>query len=184
MEQVLKELQGDIQKALEGFKSELHSLRTNRPTAKLVEDIKVLYYNQQTPIKHLGSIGISPPRDINVSVWDANVVKDAAKAIQDAGLGVSVSVEGNLIRITLPVLTEERRKELSKLVGKLAEETRIQIRRLREEANKKIESAEKEKKISEDQKFKHKEEVQNTINKANQEIEVLVLRKNEEINEK
>lgn len=184
MEQDIREWEGQIASRVEAFQNELHSLRTNRPTAKLVEDIKVDSYGQETPIKHLGSISINPPRDINVSIWDVSAVASVAKAVQDAGLGVSVSVDGNLVRITLPMLTEERRKELVKVVGKLAEETRIQIRRLREEMNKKIESAEKEKKISEDQKFKDRERVQKTVDKANLEIEVSVLKKTEEINEK
>lgn len=183
MEQFVRELEDSISKALESFKNELHSLRTNRPTAKLVEDIKVDYYNQPTPIKHLASISISPPRDINISVWDANMAAPVAKAIQDSGIGVGVSAEGNLVRVNLPALTEERRKELAKVVGKTAEETRIQIRQLREEANKRIDAAEKDKKISEDQKFKGRQEVQNAVNRANQEIEVLVLKKNEEISE-
>lgn len=183
MEQDIREWESQIASRVEAFQNELHLLRTNRPTAKLVEDIKIEYYDQPTPIKHLGTISINPPRDINVSIWDAQAVPLVAKAIQDAGLGVSVSVEGALVRVTLPVLTEERRKEIVKIVGKLAEETRIQIRRLREEMNKKIDTAEKEKKISEDHRFKDRERVQRTVDKANQEVEVSVLKKTEEIKE-
>lgn len=183
MEPDFREWEPQIAERVQAFVGELQSLRTNRPTAKLVEDIKVDSYGQQTPIKHLGSISISPPRDINVSLWDATIVNQVAKAIQDSGLGVSVSVDGTLVRITLPTLTDERRKELVKLLGKMAEETRIQIRRLREEMNKKIDAAEKEGKISEDQRFKEKERVQKVVDKANQEIELAVMKKTQEIEE-
>ena len=165
------------------FKDELHSLRTNRPTAKLVEDIKAEYYNEHTPIKHLASISINPPRDIVISVWDAQAVLAVIKAIEASGLGVGVSAEGTTVRVHLPELSEERRQDLVKVVKRMAEDVRIQVRRLREEMNKKVEGAEKEKKISEDQKFKLKEQVQNAVNRANQEIELAVLKKTGEINE-
>ena len=183
IDSLIKDFEKNLKAVLEGFKNELFGIRANRPTAKLVEDIKVDYLGQILAIKQLGSISIAPPREIDINIWDKNAVGAAAKAIETSKLGVSANIDGNLIRINLPSLTQERREELVKLTGSVAEQNKIKIRSFRDEANKKVEQFFKEKKIGEDQKFKGKKQIQEAVDKINKDIENLLLAKIKEINE-
>ncbi|MBI2025009.1 MAG: ribosome recycling factor [Candidatus Harrisonbacteria bacterium] len=183
MEDYAKDLEKAARPVIESFKSELGGVRANRPNPKLVEDIKVDYMEQQFSIKQLGSISIIPPREINVTVWDQASVNAVAKAIETSGRGLTANVNGSVIRINLPTLTDERRQELTKLVKNLTEQIKIKIRSLRDESNKKIESAFKAKQINEDKKFKSKEQVQKNVDKLNAEIETLLAAKIKEISE-
>lgn len=183
MEDYAKDLEKAARPALESFKNELSGVRTNRPTPKLVEDIKVDYLEQQLSVKQLGSISVVPPREINISVWDQGSVNAVAKAIETSGRGLTANVSGNVIRINLPTLTDERRQELTKLVKNLTEQIKIKIRSLRDEVNKKIEAAFKAKTLSEDQKFKSKNQVQKIVDKLNAEAETLLVGKLKEISE-
>lgn len=158
-------------------------MRANRPSTNLVEDIQVEYYGQMLPIKQLGSIAIVPPREIAVTLWDKNAVGPAEKAIRESNLGLSPAIDGTTIRLALPPLTDERRAELLKLVKQQAEEARIRIRSQRDDAMKRINQAESEKKISEDQKFAQKDRAQKAVDAANAEIEKLLLQKSKEIQE-
>jgi len=166
---------------VEGLKEELQSLRTNRPSPKMVEDIRVDYYGQPTPIKQLGSISVVPPREIDITVWDKNVVNAVAKAVETSNLKLPANVDGMTIRLNLPQLTEERKKELEKVVRKIAEEARIKVRSARDEANKLTKKMEEEKKLSEDAAFKQRNEAQKLTDKANQDIEALLVKKIAEI---
>mgnify|MGYP001587083610 FL=1 len=183
METLVKDLEKNAKSAVESLKTELAGVRTNRPNPKLVEDIKVDYLGQILTIKQLGSISIIPPREIDISVWDKAAINSVAKAVETSGRGLTANVDGNLIRINLPTLTDERRQELIKLAKSLTEQSKIRIRSLRDEANKKIEAAFKAKTLSEDQKFKTKEQVQKAVDKVNAEIESLLAGKIKEINE-
>ncbi|OGY65857.1 MAG: ribosome recycling factor [Candidatus Harrisonbacteria bacterium RIFCSPLOWO2_01_FULL_44_18] len=182
-DEVLKDLENRIRPLFGALKQEFITLRTNRPSPKLVEDIKVDYFDQKLTVKQLGSISVVPPREINIQVWDKNAVAPVAKAIEASSLGVSANIDGNLIRINLPTLTDERRQELTRLVKSVTEQTKIKVRNLRDDANKKIEQTFKDKKISEDQKFKLKKQIQDAIDKINKEIENLLEAKTKEINE-
>ncbi len=183
MDQIIKDLEASLRALSEGLKQELFNIRTNRPSAKLVENIKVDYLEQQLLIKQLGSISIVPPREINVSCWDKDAAGPVAKAIEISGLGVSASADGSLVRITLPQLTDDRRRDLEKLVKSLTEQVKIRVRNSRDDANKKIEAAFKAKDLSEDQKFNAKKKIQNAVDKTNQEIEALLSAKIKEIGE-
>ena len=178
----VKELEQKLKVVVDSFKQELLGIRTNRPSAKLVEDIRVDYAGQSLMIKQLGSISIVPPKEIDINVWDSSAVASVAKALESSKLGFSANINGNLIRINLPSLTQERRDELAKLVKSIAEQNRIKIRAGRDDANKKIEQSFKEKKISEDQKFKDRKKIQEAVDKANNEIENLLTGKVQEIN--
>lgn len=169
--------------ALEALKTELSGVRTNRPNPKLVEDIKVDYLGQQLTIRQLGSINIVPPREIDINVWDKGSLPSVMKGIETSGRGLTANSDGNLIRINLPTLTDERRQELTKLVKSMVEQSKIKIRASRDEVNKKIETAYKAKAISEDQKFKSKEQVQKSVDKINGEVELLLAGKIKEISE-
>lgn len=183
MEDFIKDFELKAKTFVDSLKQELTGVRANRPTTKLVEDIKVDYYNQQVPIKQLASINIVPPREIDISVWDKNAVASVIKAIETSKLGVTANTEGNLIRINLPPLTDERKQELTKYVKSLVETSRIKIRALRDESNKKITQAAEAKTITEDQKFKFKKQIQDSTDKINKEIDNLLLSKIKEINE-
>jgi len=183
MEIVLKDLEQKTKSILEAVKQELAGLRTNRPTPQLVEDIQVEYLGGMLKVKQLGSISILPPRDIQVSVWDKNAVLSVAKAIETSALKLNPSVSGNVVRIKMPPLTAERREEFIKVAKASAEKWRIKLRNLRDEANKKIVQALEAKTISEDQKFKSKEKIQETIDKINKEIDTALNNKIREITE-
>lgn len=179
----IKEFESKLKIIADGLKHEFSGIRANRPTTKLVEDIKVDYFDQQLPVKQLGSISIVPPREINISVWDKNAVAPVVKALEAAKLGMTPSSDGNVIRLNLPTLTDERRKELEKLIKGITEQSRIRIRGLRDDANKKTEQDFKDKNISEDQKFKSKKQIQEAVDKVNKDIETLLVGKIKEIND-
>ena len=184
MEQnILKEAETKTSEIIKYLKDRLAGVRGSRPSPKLFEDLPVDYFGQKLPVKQLASIGVVPPREIQITVWDKQVVSGVAKAIESSNLNVSANIEGNTIRINLPPLSEERRQELAKVVRKEAEETRIKIRALRDEINKKIVQDFEAKKITEDDKFKLKEKVQETVDKTNSEIEKILENKIKEINE-
>lgn len=172
----LKELETKFRGLLDSLKEEFSSLRTNRPTPKLVENIKVDHLGSELMVKELGATGIEPPRDILITVWDKNAVSPIIKAIEAANVGLSLSNEGNVIRAKLPELTTERRTELLKVVKASAEKTRIKMRTLRDEVNR-LANKEPDK----DQKFRAKEELQKIVDSFNNEVDSLVESKAKEI---
>ncbi len=164
------------------LRRELGGIRAGRPSASLVEDIKVSYYNQLLPMKQLGSIGIAPPREIHIQVWDQGALPSVAKAIESSSLGLTANVEGSIIRIYLPELSAERREELARHVRRVAEEHRIQLRHARDEVNKRVQRLADEHVINEDQKFKLKEQVQREMDLVNRQVDETVAAKVREIN--
>ena len=183
MDDIVKNLETQVKDAVLRVKQDFLGVRTNRPTTEPVSNIQVEYYGQMLPIRQLGSIAIIPPREIAVTFWDKNAVGPAEKAIRESNLGLSPSIDGTTIRLAFPSLTDERRAELVKLVKQQAEEGRIRIRSHRDEAMKRINQAEGEKKISEDQKFSQKDRAQKAVDAANAEIEKLLVEKRKEISE-
>ena len=139
MDLLLKQFEVALKRAVGGMKMEFAGVRTNRPTAKLVEDIEVSYLEALLPIKQLGTIGVNPPREIMVSPWDKAAAPHIAKAVEEAKLGVTVSVDGSFVRISLPALTAERREELARIVRAIAEKARIRLRTERDRVIKSIE---------------------------------------------
>src|SRR3989344_1798316 len=172
----LKELEQKFSTRIAKFKEDLTSIRTNRPTPKLVDSIKAEYAGQFLAINQLGSISIEPPRSIIITPWSKETAPSITKAIEAANIGVSAAQQGNIIRVTLPELTEERRQELIKLVGKMTENTRIRMRVERDEINKLI-----NRESDKDQKFRAKEDLQKLVDKFNEEIESALEMKTKEI---
>ena len=172
----LKELEQKFSTRTTKFKEELTSIRTNRPTPKLVDSIRAEYAGQFLAINQLGSISIEPPRSIIITPWNKETAPSITKAIEAANIGVSAAQQGNIIRVTLPELTEERRQELIKLVRKMAEETRIRMRIERDEVNKFV-----NKEPDKNQKFRAKEDLQRLVDKFNEEIDLTVESKIAEI---
>ncbi len=178
-----KELEHDLKIVAEKLRNELAMIRGSRPSVDLLENIKVNLYEQEMTIKQLGSISIIPPRGIQISVWDKNAVGAVMKAIENAKIGLSVSNDGNNIIATLSQLGTERREELSKLVRKQSEHSRIQVRANRDDFIKKLREAESEKKANEDEVFKTKEKIQKLVDEANKQIESVVEKKLQELAE-
>jgi len=178
----IKNLSNQLDAVLAHFRDELFSIRGSRPSPVLVEDIVVEYYETKTPIKQLGSINVIPPREIQVQVWDANVVKAVEKAISEK-LSINASSDGNTIHANLPQLTQERRDELIKVVKAKAEDARIKSRTLRDDAKKDIESQEKGGDITQDDKSSLMDELKKEMDAFNKTVEDAVERKINEINE-
>jgi len=178
MEQHIQEFEKKTQDIIEWLRDELAGVRTNRPSAKLIDGVKVDYFGTQTPLKQIASISIEPPRDLVVSTWDKSSIPVVAKSIEAANLGLSVAVQGVVVRVSLPELTGERRNELKKLVKQIAEEARIRMRRERDEVQKKMNGAE-----NEDEKFRAKEKLQKAVDAFNTDVSALIDRKNAEIDE-
>ncbi len=183
MNNILKTLEASIKESIEYLKTQLSTIRGNRPSPKLVEDIFVECYGQKMTVKQVGAISVVPPREIQISIWDKSVVNTVAKAIESSNLNVSSSVDGSVIHINLPPLSEERRQELIKIVKKEGESARIGIRSHRDEAIKESKNEFEAGKITEDDKFQAKEKIQETIDKANEEIDKILEQKIREIEE-
>lgn len=171
-----------IQEIYGFFKSEVSAVRGSRPSPALFEDVIVECYGGRTPLKHLGSISVILPREIQISVWDASIVPAVVKAVS-LKLNLNASNEGSVVHVNLPSLTQERRDELSKIVRSRAEEARVKSRTLRDDIKKEINNKEKEGEITEDERFKLNESIQKLVDKFNKDIDEAVEKKIEEINE-
>lgn len=174
----MAQLDTNFQNIIDGFKEELLTIRTNRPTPKLIEDVPVVYMEQPMVVKQLGSIGIEPPRDLVVNVWDDKAASAISSGINAANLGVTVSEQGKSIRVTLPELTTERKEELVKVVKSMAEEARIKMRVQRDEMQKEIKDIK-----DEDDRFKAKDDLQEQVDEFNKQIDQAVEQKTAEVME-
>jgi ribosome recycling factor len=149
--EILDDTEKRMNKSLDAFKKELTKVRTGRASPSLVEHIKVNYYGTQTPINQLATISVPDPRTIIIQPWDTGAIVNVEKAIMQSELGINPINDGKVIRINIPLLTQERRKDLVKHVGKMAEEYRVTIRQIRKDMNGMVKEAEKEAKIPEDE---------------------------------
>lgn len=177
----IKSFEARLQTAAEHAKHELGGLRANRPSPLLIEDIRVDYAGSVLPVKQLGTISIVPPRDLVVAAWDAAAQASIAKAIEAAKLGVTVAVQGNIVRVTTPSLSDERRKEILKIAGSLVEDARIEVRVARDVAMKSIEADSRAKLITENEKFNLKKKAQDAVDKINKELDAALAAKMKEI---
>ena len=182
-EQIAKDLEVALSGVTAKLKEDFGQIRGNRPSPDMIQNIRINLYDQQLTIRELGSLSVLPPRTIQITVWDPDAISAVMKAIDDAHLGLSTNNDGNTIRATLSPLGDERRDEMTKLVKKISETSRIQIRTRREDAIKRLKDSENRKEITEDDVFKGKEKVQKTIDKANGEIEMMVNGKLAELGE-
>ncbi len=168
-------------KTIEHLKIELGALRTGRASPSLVENILVEAYDTKTKLIELASITTPEIRQILIQPWDKNIIKDIANAITTSSLDLSPQVDGQVIRVNLPQLTEERRKELIKLMNGILEKARVQIRNIREDINKNLKNQEKDGEISEDQLFSAQKELQKIVDNFNEQIKKLGETKEKEI---
>ena len=182
-EQLIKDLEAALASVTQKLKQDLGQIRGNRPSPELVQDLKVNLYEQVLSIRELGSLSVLPPRTLQITVWDQNAVGAVMNAINNAHLGLSTTNDGMNIRATLSSLGNERREEMTKLIKKSAESSRIQIRAKRDDTMKRLKDAESKKEVTEDEVFKAKEKVQKVIDRMNGEVETAVEGKLKELGE-
>ena len=159
-----------MQKAVEVFKDALQGLRTGRATPGLVDSVRVNYHGSPTPLKQLANISCPEPQQIVIRPFDQSILNEIVKAIQASDAGMAPNSDGRLIRINVPSLSTERRRELTQRVGKFAEDARVSVRNIRRDANKHAETSEKDKVISEDQMKASKDEIQELTKKYESQI--------------
>lgn len=177
----MNDLKPRMEKILEHYRMQIAGLRTGRATAALVEHIEADYYGTKTPIRALAAISVPDARQIVIQPWDKNAIQPIEKALQSSPLGLAPITDHDAIRLTIPALTEERRGELRKLMGKMTEEARIRIRRERDDALKEIERGFKAREMSEDERYRRKEAAQKIIDETNKKIEDAAAAKEKEI---
>ena len=170
-----------MDKAVIALKEEFASLRTGRANAALLDPIQVDAYGSKVPINQVGAISVPESRSITVSVWDRGLVVSVEKAIRNAGLGLNPVVEGQNLRIPIPPLTEERRKDLAKLAGKYAEQQRVAVRNVRRDAMDDLKKAEKDTVISQDEHKRLEGEVQKLTDEAIKRVDEALKTKEQEI---
>lgn len=180
IEQYLQDAEKRMKAAVSKLKEEFLSVRTSRASTGLVENIKVDYYGSEIPLKQLATISTPEPSQILIQTWDKGAVKAIEKALIEANLGANPQTEGSTIRLNLPPMTEERRKEVVKLIHKFAEETRIAIRNIRRDDKENIEKLKKEG-FSEDDVKKALDRLQKLTDKYIEEVNKLVEAKEQEI---
>jgi len=184
---VLDEIYADaeerMKKAVAAYQRELSSLRAGRATPTLLDRIEVDYYGTLTPLNQLAGVTAPEPRLLVVQPWDKQSLPEVEKAIMKSDLGLTPSNDGNVIRLTIPELTEERRKDLVKFVKKKAEEGRVAIRNIRRDANDSIKQLEKESEISEDESKRAQNEIQELTDERIKEVEQVLEAKEKEVME-
>lgn len=178
---IIKGHESNFQSVIEHFMVELAKLRTGRANASLVEDISVDYYGSRTPLKQIASINAPEPRLIVIQPWDKGGLANIEAAIRESDLGLNPMNDGQIIRLSIPPLNEERRNEIVKALNKKSEEAKISIRNIREEIWKEIQSKEKSGEIPEDEKFKGKDALQKVVDEYNKKIEEIREKKEKEI---
>ena len=181
MEELFKDTSGKMARSLEAFRKELGKVRTGRASFSLLDGIKVDYYGTPTPLQQVGTLSVPESRLITVTPWDAKMVGPIEKAIQSGGLGLNPSNDGKVVRIPIPPLTEERRKDLVRVVRKMAEDARIAVRNIRREGIERIKDREKKKEISEDMMKRWQDRVQKETDGYIRKIDEILKTKEQEI---
>ncbi|MFC1810225.1 ribosome recycling factor [Patescibacteria group bacterium] len=171
----------EFAKSIEHLKNEFAKLQIGRASAALIEDVKVEAYGTTQPIKAVASISIPDPKTIQIQPWDKGTLNQIDVAIQNAGLNLTPTNDGNVVRINIPPLTEERRTDLTKLVNKLAEDGRISVRTARQTAHEAFKKLETDKEISEDDFHLANKQLQEEVDKVNKDIEELSKAKESDI---
>lgn len=180
---IFKDVNEKMQDAVQALTRNLATVRAGRANPALLDNIFVEYYGTQTPLNQLATVGAPEARLLVVTPFDKSAIGEIEKSIQKADLGLAPSSDGNVIRLNIPALTEERRRELTKVVGKYAEESRIQVRNIRRDANDQLRSMEKNGELTEDELRSNEDRVQKETDKYIEEIERIVQSKEEEIME-
>ena len=179
--EVLQETEERMAKSVKAFEKEMAKVRTGRASTALLDNVRVDYYGTSTPLNQMASISVPESRLLTVKPWDGSVINDVEKAILKANLGVTPSNDGKLIRISIPPLTEDRRKEIVKSVNQTCEEYKVAIRNIRRDSNENLKDLQKEGDISEDDSFKAQKSVQDLTDKHIQKLDDIFAEKEKEI---
>ena len=175
------ELKSKTEKSIEALRKDLSRVRTGRASVALLDGVRVNYYGVPTPLAQVASLSVPESRTITIQPWDSKMTGEIEKAIQKSDLGLNPLNDGKVVRINIPPLTEERRKELVKVVKRMEEECKVALRNIRRDANEQLKTAKKDKLVSEDDQFKSQEEVQKLIDKSIEKGEEIVKAKEKEI---
>jgi len=179
----IKEGRQKMEKTLDVLKTELHSVRTGRASASLLDNITVDYYGTPTPVTQIATVNVPEPRSITISPWDVSIISAIEKAILSSNLGLNPANDGKMIRVPVPALSEERRKDLVKVVRKMAEDTKIALRNIRRDENEKIKTQKKNGDIPEDMEKKLLDEMQKVTDEFVRKVDEVVSKKEAEIME-
>lgn len=183
MESILKDTRSRMDKTLEALRGELVKIRTGKATTALLDSIKVDYYGNMTPLSQVGNVTVLDVHTLSVTPWDKSVVPLAEKAILEANIGLNPISDGTNLKIPIPPLNEERRKELVKLIKKFGEDSKVAVRNVRRDGNEHLKKAEKEKKLSEDQLKDAEDKVQKMTDEHIKKIDEILKHKEAEIME-
>jgi ribosome recycling factor len=181
METTVKETAARMERSIEAFRKELGKVRTGRASFSLLDGIKVDYYGTPTPLQQVGTLSVPESRLITITPWDVKMIGPIEKAVQASGLGLNPSSDGKIVRIPIPPLTEERRKELAKVVRKMAEDARVAVRNVRRESIEKLKEREKKKELSEDDVKRGHDRVQKETDAFVKKIDDILKSKEQEI---
>ena len=180
-EKTVKDIEAKMEKTLSSLKTDLNKVRTGRASLSLFDDIRIDYYGTPTPLNQVATLAVPEPRLITIQPWDTTVTAEIEKAILKSELGLTPSSDGKIIRLPIPRLTEERRKELVKVVKKMAEGTKVALRNIRREANDQFKGLEKNKKISQDDLHQMMEKVQTSTDRYIEKVDAALAAKEKEI---
>jgi ribosome recycling factor len=183
IDEVLSEARTAMDKAVKSLKREMAKVRTGRASVSLLDDIKVDYYGVPTPLSQVATLSVPEARLITVQPWEKNLIPDIEKAIFKADLGLTPSSDGQLIRLPVPALTEERRREMVKIIKRMAEDAKISVRNARRDANETLKMLEKEKEITEDDLKRSEKDVQQLTDEFVAMIDSIVQSKEKEVME-
>ncbi len=175
------DLKTKTEKSLEALRKDLSRVRTGRASLALLDGVRVNYYGVPTPLAQVASLSVPESRTIMIQPWDSKMTGEIEKAIQKSDLGLNPLNDGKVVRINIPPLTEERRKELVKVIKRMEEECKVALRNLRRDANEQLKTAKKDKVVSEDDQFKLQDEVQKLIDKSIEKGEEIIKAKEKEI---
>jgi ribosome recycling factor len=181
VDEIFEDLKDRMGKSIESLKREYSRLRTGRASISLLDGIRVSYYDTPTPLNQMASLAVPEPRLIVIQPWDKTAIEDIEKAILKSELGLTPMNDGKVIRISIPPLTEERRKELVKVARKMSEENKVSLRNIRRDANEMLKDLKKEKEITEDDLFRSQEEVQKATDQFISQVDELCAAKEKEI---
>ena len=182
-QKIIEEFKKNAEELIEKFQEEIKTIRTQRPHTGLIEDLTFDYYGKKTKIKSVATISIKPPSQIIINSWDKNTIKSIEEAIKNSNLSLTPQIEGNILYLNLPPLTEERKNELIKFLSLKKENFRIKFRKERDEILKKAKSQKERGEISEDDFFKIKDKAQEIVDDFNKKIEKIFEQKEKEIKE-
>jgi len=179
--EIIEEARANFEKAFKFLEEELKKFRTSRANPSMIEDLQVNVLGSYFPLKQLGAISVPKPNQMIIQPWDNSYLESIEKAISQSGLGLLVSNDKNVIRVTVPSLTEEYKEQMKRLFEEKAEKVRQTIRRYRDNAWNKIQEGFREKKIREDDKFRGRDELQKVVDEYNEKIEELIEKKEKEL---